>query len=69
MIDGVRHMTIWLLTMGNPPNSPVSAPEECPMRDAVEKLIGDAVTIDLLAAGSGCGSLVVDEVANCLLIR
>ena len=40
-----------------------------PMRDAAEKLIGDAVAVDLLAAGSGCGALVVDDVANCLLIR
>ena len=39
-----------------------------PMRDAVEKLIGDAVAIDLLTGGSGCGSLVVDETANSLII-
>ena len=39
-----------------------------PMRDAVEKLIGDAVAIDLLTGGSGCGALIVDEAANCLTI-
>jgi ATP-dependent Clp protease ATP-binding subunit ClpA len=32
-----------------------------PMRDAVEKLIGDAITLDLLAGGGGCGKLVVEE--------
>jgi ATP-dependent Clp protease ATP-binding subunit ClpA len=40
-----------------------------PMRDAVEKLVGDAVAIDLLTGGSGCGMVTVDEAANCLLIR
>ena len=40
-----------------------------PMRDAVEKLIGDAVAIDLLSGGSGCGKLIVDEAANCLAMR
>jgi len=30
-----------------------------PMRDAVEKLIGDAVATDLLQGGSGCGKLSV----------
>jgi ATP-dependent Clp protease ATP-binding subunit ClpA len=39
-----------------------------PMRDAVEKLIGDAVAVDLLKGGTGCGKLVMDEQANCLLI-
>jgi ATP-dependent Clp protease ATP-binding subunit ClpB len=39
-----------------------------PMRDAVEKLIGDAVAVDLLTGGTGCGKLVMDEQANCLLI-
>jgi ATP-dependent Clp protease ATP-binding subunit ClpB len=39
-----------------------------PMRDAVEKQVGDAVAIDLLTGGSGCGSLVVDETANALII-
>jgi ATP-dependent Clp protease ATP-binding subunit ClpB len=40
-----------------------------PMRDAVEKLMGDAVAVDLLTGGSGCGKLVVDEPANCLAIH
>ena len=39
-----------------------------PMRDAVEKLIGDTVALDLLTGGSGCGSLVVDETAHSLII-
>jgi ATP-dependent Clp protease ATP-binding subunit ClpB len=39
-----------------------------PMRDAVEKLIGDAVALDLLAGGSGGGVLTVDESANALVI-
>ncbi len=38
------------------------------MRDAVEKLIGDAVAVDLLTGGSGCGALAVDEAGNCLTI-
>jgi ATP-dependent Clp protease ATP-binding subunit ClpA len=40
-----------------------------PMRDAVEKLVGDAVAIGILGGGSGCGELVVDEAANCLAVR
>jgi ATP-dependent Clp protease ATP-binding subunit ClpB len=40
-----------------------------PVRDAVEKLVGDAVALDLLTGGSGCGRLIVDEAANCLCIR
>jgi ATP-dependent Clp protease ATP-binding subunit ClpA len=32
-----------------------------PMRDAVEKLVGDAVTMDLLRGGTGCGNLVVEK--------
>jgi len=40
-----------------------------PMRDAVEKLIGDAVANDLLTGGSGCGEIVIDEVLDCLTIR
>jgi len=40
-----------------------------PMRDAVEKLIGDAVAVDLLTGGAGCGQLAVDESANCLAIH
>ena len=39
------------------------------MRDAVEKLIGDAVAVDLLTGGTGCGTLAVDETANCLSIH
>jgi ATP-dependent Clp protease ATP-binding subunit ClpB len=40
-----------------------------PMRDAVEKLIGDAVAIDLLTGGLGVGRLILNEAANCLSIR
>lgn len=40
-----------------------------PMRDAVEKLIGDAVAECLLDARAACGVLVVDETRNCLMIR
>ena len=32
-----------------------------PMRDMVEKSIGDAVANDLLTGGTGCGKLTVDE--------
>jgi ATP-dependent Clp protease ATP-binding subunit ClpB len=32
-----------------------------PMRDAIEKLIGDAVSTDLLTGGNACGRLVVEE--------
>jgi ATP-dependent Clp protease ATP-binding subunit ClpB len=32
-----------------------------PMRDAVEKSIGDAVANELLRGGDGCGKLTVDE--------
>ena len=39
-----------------------------PMRDAVEKSIGDAVSADVLAGGSGSGKLVVQEEANRLLV-
>jgi ATP-dependent Clp protease ATP-binding subunit ClpB len=39
-----------------------------PMRDAVEKLIGDAVSIDLLNGGTGCGQLVVEENGGFLTI-
>jgi ATP-dependent Clp protease ATP-binding subunit ClpB len=39
-----------------------------PMRDAIEKLVGDAVAADLLTAGTGCGTLSVDEIGNCLAI-
>lgn len=40
-----------------------------PMRDAVEKLIGDAVTVDLIAGGVGCGQLVVEEKGGVLIIK
>ncbi|MCI0539173.1 MAG: AAA family ATPase [Verrucomicrobiales bacterium] len=32
-----------------------------PMRDTVEKLVGDAVASDLLAGGNGCGTLMADS--------
>jgi ATP-dependent Clp protease ATP-binding subunit ClpA len=40
-----------------------------PMRDAVEKLMGDAVAVDLLNFGTGCGKLVVDEFTSRLEIQ
>ena len=40
-----------------------------PMRDAVEKFIGDAVAECLLDARVACGVLAVDETRNCLIIR
>ena len=40
-----------------------------PMRDAVEKFIGDAVATDVLTEGKGSGRLMVDESANCLVVR
>jgi ATP-dependent Clp protease ATP-binding subunit ClpA len=40
-----------------------------PMRDAVEKLMGDAVAECLLDARVACGVLAVDETRNCLIIR
>jgi hypothetical protein len=39
-----------------------------PMRDTTEKLVGDAVAIDLLTSGNGLGHLSVDDVGNCLVI-
>lgn len=39
-----------------------------PMRDAVEKLVGDAVTECLLAGRSACGMLAHDEARDCLAI-
>lgn len=40
-----------------------------PMRDAVEKLVGDAVAGRLLAAQAACGVLGVDEARDCLVVR
>jgi ATP-dependent Clp protease ATP-binding subunit ClpA len=40
-----------------------------PMRDAIEKLIGDAVTEFLLAGEHSGGSLHVSEPRGCLVIR
>ena len=39
-----------------------------PMRDTIEKLLGDAVAVDLLTKGTGSGRLTVDEVGNCLVV-
>jgi ATP-dependent Clp protease ATP-binding subunit ClpA len=40
-----------------------------PMRDAVEKFVGDAVATDLLTEGKGSGRLQVDESINCLVVK
>ncbi len=40
-----------------------------PMRDAVEKLVGDAVAESLLAACEACGELAVDETRDCLVVH
>jgi ATP-dependent Clp protease ATP-binding subunit ClpA len=40
-----------------------------PMRDAVEKLVGDAVSECLLAARPACGILAPDETRDCLVVR
>ena len=40
-----------------------------PMRDAVEKLVGDAVADCLLQAREASGVLAVDEVRDCLTVR
>ena len=39
-----------------------------PMRDAVEKLVGDAVSECLLDARPACGALTVDEARDCLTV-
>jgi len=39
-----------------------------PMRDAVEKLVGDAVSECLLDARPACGALVVDDLRDCLAV-
>ncbi|HTS19596.1 MAG TPA: AAA family ATPase [Verrucomicrobiae bacterium] len=40
-----------------------------PMRDAVEKLVGDAAAECLLHPRAACGNLGVDETRDCLVIR
>ena len=40
-----------------------------PMRDAIEKLVGDAVSTDLLTGGKACGQLVVEEGGGFLSVR
>ena len=40
-----------------------------PMRDAVERLIGDVVAANLLRHGAASGRLVVDEAVNALRIE
>ena len=40
-----------------------------PMRDAVEKLVGDAVAVDLLIGGTGSGALVTDDKLDCLTVQ
>ena len=40
-----------------------------PMRDAVEKLVGDAVAECLLGVRQACGQLGVDEARDCLAVR
>lgn len=40
-----------------------------PMRDAVEKLVGDAAAECLLSRRAACGVLGVDEARDCLVIR
>jgi len=39
-----------------------------PMRDAVEKLVGDAVSECLLDARPACGALAVDDSRDCLVV-
>jgi ATP-dependent Clp protease ATP-binding subunit ClpA len=40
-----------------------------PMRDAVERLVGDAIAECLLAGRPACGALIVDEPHGCLVVR
>ncbi len=40
-----------------------------PMRDAVEKLVGDAAAECLLSRRAACGILGVDELRDCLVVR
>lgn len=39
-----------------------------PLRDTIEKLVGDSVATDLLCGGSGSGNLSADHSMNCLVI-
>jgi len=39
-----------------------------PMRDAVEKLVGDAVSECLLQGRTACGALTFDELRDCLIV-
>jgi ATP-dependent Clp protease ATP-binding subunit ClpA len=39
-----------------------------PLRDAIEKLVGDSVATDLLCGGTGSGTLSADHSMNCLII-
>jgi len=38
------------------------------MRDAIEKLIADSVAEDWLSGSNGCGRLIINQGANCLVI-
>lgn len=40
-----------------------------PMRDATEKLVGDALAKNMLAGNHSGGRLLVDESADCLMVR
>jgi len=40
-----------------------------PMRDAVEKLVGDAAAECLLAGHAACGALTVDPARDCLVVK
>jgi ATP-dependent Clp protease ATP-binding subunit ClpB len=40
-----------------------------PMRDAIEKLVGDAVSTDMLTGGTACGQLLVEENGCFLSVR
>jgi ATP-dependent Clp protease ATP-binding subunit ClpA len=40
-----------------------------PMRDAVEKFVGDAIAADILSDGSGTGILAADAAMDCLIVR
>ena len=40
-----------------------------PMRDAIEKLVGDAVSTDLLTGGKACGQLALEKGGGLLSVR